>query len=112
MSEASDLFANRLRPVLAKTTLSLVEKKMFGGIGFMLSGNMLIGTTAKGDLLVRVDPMTMDAALTKPGAYAMHMGSKAMRGFLAVRADALPDDRTIAGWIDYARRYVETLPAK
>ena len=112
MTAASDALADRLRPVLARTKLALIEKKMFGGAGFMLNGNMLIGTTAKGDLLVRVDPDTMSEALTKPGAYAMHMGSKVMTGFLAVRADALPDDRTIRGWIDHARRYVETLPAK
>jgi TfoX/Sxy family transcriptional regulator of competence genes len=112
MTAASDALAARLRPVLARTKLALVEKKMFGGSGFMLGGNMLIGTTARGDLLVRVDPDRMDETLTKPGAYVMQMGSRTMTGFIAVGADALPDDRTIRGWIDYAQRYVETLPAK
>lgn len=112
MTAASDALAARLRPVLARSGLAVVEKKMFGGVGFMLDGNMLIGTTAAGDLLVRVDPGKLDAVLTKPGAYPMQMGSRAMTGFVAVRADALPDDRTIADWIAYARRYVATLPAK
>jgi TfoX/Sxy family transcriptional regulator of competence genes len=110
MTAASDEMAARLRPQLK--SIGVVEKKMFGGAGFMLDGNMLIGTTAKGDLLVRVDPQKMAAALTESGAYAMHMGSKAMTGFVAVRADALSDDRTIRRWIDYCLRYVKTLPAK
>ena len=55
MSAASDALADRLRPLLAGKP-GVVEKKMFGGIGFMLRGNMAIGTTAKGELLVRIDP--------------------------------------------------------
>jgi TfoX/Sxy family transcriptional regulator of competence genes len=100
---------DRLRPLVPK---GLVEKKMFGGLGFMLNGNMLVGTTAKGALLVRVDPEKMDAALARPGAYAMHMGARPMTGFIAVDPDALPDAASIKDWIDYARAYVKTLPAK
>ena len=85
---------------------------MFGGLGFMLHGNMLVGTTAKGALLVRVDPDRMAEALERPGAEPMHMGPKVMTGFLAVRPEALPDDASIKGWIDYALAYVKTLPAK
>ena len=62
MTAASDAMAERLRPVLEKTQLEVVEKKMFGGVGFMLNGNMLIGTTAKGALLVRVDPQNVEEA--------------------------------------------------
>jgi len=100
VTAASDALAARLRLVLAKTTLTLAENTMFGGVGFLLNGNMLIGTTAKGHLLVRVDPAKMEQALTKPGAYPMHMGAKVMTGFIAARTDALPDDRAITGWID------------
>ena len=108
MTAASDLMGERLRPLLG----GLVEKKMFGGLGFMLNGNMLAGTTAKGALLVRVDPARMDEALRRPGAYAMHMGDKVMTGFIAVDPGALPDAVAIKDWIAYARAYVETLPAK
>jgi TfoX/Sxy family transcriptional regulator of competence genes len=108
MTAASDAMGERLRPLLK----GLVEKKMFGGLGFMLNGNMLVGTTARGALLVRVDPGKMDEALKRPGAYAMHMGDKVMTGFLAVEPDALPDDASIKDWIAYARAYVKTLPAK
>ena len=112
MTAASDAMADRLRPVLAKKKLTLVEKPMFGGLGFMLNGNMLIGTTAKGALLVRVDPDKMDEALARPGAYAMHMGSRVMTGFIAVDPNALPDAASIKDWIAYARAYVKSLPVK
>ena len=110
MSAASYAMGDRIRPLLAG--LEVVEKKMFGGIGFMLDGNMLIGTTAKGALLARIDPARMDEALARPGAGPMHMGSKVMTGFLAVAPDALPDPASIKAWIDYCLAYVKTLPAK
>jgi len=104
--------AARLRPLLQKTKLAVVEKAMFGGIGFMLDGNMLIGTTAKGMLLVRIDPERLDEALARPGAEPMHMGPRVMTGFLAVGTAALPDDASLKSWIDYCLAYVRTLPAK
>lgn len=109
MTAASDAMGDRLRPLVPR---GLVEKKMFGGLGFMLNGNMLVGTTAKGALLVRVDPEKMDEALARPGAYAMHMGPKVMTGFIAVEPQSLPDAAAIRDWIAYARAYVKTLPAK
>ncbi len=109
MSAQSDALATRLRPLLA--TRPLVEKKMFGGIGFMLNGNMAIGTTAKEELLVRIDPQKQAEALARPGAYQMHMGSRPMTGFIAVTTDHL-DDPSLADWIAYSLGYAETLPPK
>jgi len=109
MTAASDAMGERLRPLVPK---GLVEKTMFGGLGFMLNGNMLIGTTAKGALLVRVDPEKIDTALKRPGATAMHMGPRAMTGFISVDPKALPDAKAIKDWIAYAQTYVKTLPAK
>src|SRR5258708_25637213 len=80
VTAASDAMGDRLRPLVPK---GLVEKKMFGGLGFMLNGNMLVGTTAKGALLDRVDPDKTGEALERPGAYAMHMGPTGMTGFIA-----------------------------
>jgi TfoX/Sxy family transcriptional regulator of competence genes len=111
MSAASDEMGARLRPLLGKTKLKLEEKKMFGGLAFMLSGNMLIGTTAKGALLVRIDPDKADDAI-ELGAEPMHMGTRIMTGFMAVPPEALPDAAAIERWIDYCARYVKTLPAK
>ena len=109
MTAASDALGERLRPLVPR---GLVEKKMFGGLGFMLNGNMLVGTTATGALLVRVDPDKMDEALDRPGAYAMHMGPRVMTGFIAVDPASLPDAAAIKSWIAYASKYVKTLPAK
>jgi len=102
---------DRLRPLLSRQR-GLVEKKMFGGIGFMLNGNMLIGTTAKGHLLVRVDPAKQAEALQRPGAYEMHMGPRPMSGFVAVDEEGTSDDAALENWIAYAGKYVKTLPPK
>ena len=109
MSVQSDALGARLRPLFVSRPL--VEKKMFGGIGFMLNGNMAIGTTAKGDLLVRIDPARQDEALARPGAYQMHMGTRPMTGFIAVASDHL-DDAALADWLAYSLSYAETLPPK
>ena len=109
MSAQSDALGARLRPLLASRPLA--EKKMFGGIGFMLNGNMAIGTTAKGDLLVRIDPARQAEALARSGAYQMHMGTRPMTGFIAVGADHL-EDAALADWLAYSLSYAETLPPK
>jgi TfoX/Sxy family transcriptional regulator of competence genes len=109
VTAAADRLAGRLRPLLEKA--GVVEKKMFGGIGFMLAGNMLIGTTAKGALLVRIDPDKAEEALSR-GAELMHMGPRVMSGFVSVDAAKLPDDAALENWIAYATKYVKTLPAK
>jgi TfoX/Sxy family transcriptional regulator of competence genes len=109
MSAASDELGARLRPLLKK--LDVEEKKMFGGIGFMLNGNMVIGTTAKGALLVRIDPDKADDALAR-GAELMHMGPRVMSGFVSVDVKKVPDDAALKDWIAYASKFVKTLPAK
>lgn len=108
MTAASDALGDRLRPLLPK---GLAEKKMFGGLGFMLNGNMVIGTTGKGALLVRVEPQAVDVALER-GAELMHMGSRVMTGFVSVDPSALPDAAAIRQWVAFAVDYVKTLPTK
>ena len=110
MTAASDAMGARLRPLLAKKKLALEEKQMFGGLGFMLDGNMLIGTTAKGALLVRIDPAKADEAAAR-GAEPMHMGPRLMSGFMSVEPGPLTD-AGLKSWVDYCLAYVRTLPAK
>ena len=110
MTAASDALAIRLRPLVGMKA-GIEEKKMFGGLGFMLHGNMLIGTTAKGALLVRIDPEKADDALAR-GAELMHMGPRVMSGFVSVDVKKLPDDQSLKDWIAYATKFVKTLPAK
>jgi TfoX/Sxy family transcriptional regulator of competence genes len=111
MSTASDIMGDRLRPLLAGTP-DIVEKRMFGGIGFMFRGNMAIGTTARGALLVRVDPAKQAEALARPGAFEMHMGPRPMTGFIAVDEEGTPDDDALRDWIAYAMKFAGTLPPK
>ena len=111
MTIASEALAKRLRPIMAKLP-GVVEKKMFGGIGFMHLGNMAIGTTAKGDLLVRIDPARQAAALSRDGAYQMMMGEREMKGFIAVGEDGTRSIADLKDWVAYAMKYVKTLPPK
>ena len=111
MTIASDALAKRIRPLLARRQ-GIVEKKMFGGTGFMLFGNMAVGTTAKGEMLVRVDPKKQDVALKRAGAFQMSMGERAMSGFVAVSADAVTDIDELKSWVSYALDYAKTLPPK
>ena len=111
MTAGSDAMAARVRPVLASKRLELIEKRMFGGLGFMHNGNMLVGTTANGALLVRVDPEKVSEAITR-GAEPMHMGPRLMTGFMAVGPSALPDAAAIEAWVEFCLAYVRTLPVK
>lgn len=111
MSIPSDALAKRIRPILARKP-EIIEKKMFGGIGFMFNGNMAVGTTAKGELLVRIDPAKQPAALARPGAFQMMMGEREMKGFIGVTAAVAEDPDELKAWIKYALDYTRTLPAK
>ena len=111
MSLASEELSDRIRTLL-DAHLAITEQKMFGGRCFMLSGNMLVGPMKDGSLLVRVGKERYDDALALPGARPMTMGSKTMSGFVEVSGDVLEDDEVLLDWIELARSFVETLPAK
>ena len=110
MSEASDAVGKRILAHFGPS--ALVEQKMFGGVGYMLNGNMVAGSTAKGAFMVRVDPDRIDEALSRPGAYQMHMGERPMTGFIGVSDDEIEDDDAFNGWLDFAFAYVRTMPPK
>ena len=111
MSLASEELSDRIRTLL-DPRLATTEQKMFGGRCFMLNGNMLVGPMKDGGLLVRVGKEGYEAALALPGARPMTMGSKTMSGFVEVSGDVLEDDEVLLDWIELARSFVETLPAK
>lgn len=100
--------AEQVRSALAPAA-KVTEVKMFGGIGFMLAGNMLAAVSDRG-LLVRVGKDAAPKALTRPGATPMIMNGRTMTGYIRIR-DAL-DARKVQSWIRLARAFVETLPAK
>lgn len=99
----------RLRTALNDERIS--EQKMFGGVCFMLSGNMLVGTSKRG-LLVRVGKEAHDAAAALPDAAAMEMGGRAMQGYVFVAPEGTRTERDLNAWINRARAFVDTLPPK
>ncbi|HWC12587.1 MAG TPA: TfoX/Sxy family protein [Acidimicrobiales bacterium] len=102
--------AHRIREQLGPRP-DLTERKMFGGIGFMTSGNMLVGVIA-GDLICRVGPQATHDALAQPGARVFDMTGRPMSGWVVVAGDAVAQDADLAAWIARSERFVETLPPK
>ena len=101
--------AERMRVALAGTG-ALREVKMFGGLCFMLNGNMVAGTSKRG-LLVRVGKDQQSDALARPGAKPMEMTGRPMEGYIFV--DPPPrEDRLLQEWLDLAVAFVKTLPPK
>ncbi len=102
--------AERIRTELAGLS-DTGEIRMFGGICFMLNGNMVAGTMKDGALLVRVGADGLAVALARPGATRMDMGGRQMKGYVLVSPDHL-DDAALREWLAVAKRHVDTLPPK
>lgn len=77
-----------------------IEKKMFGGIGFMVGGKMAIAASGKGGIMVRVDPDESESLCAGTGVERMVMRNKPMDGWLRVQADQLDSDAELTAWID------------
>lgn len=103
--------ADRIRAALGDRP-NLREQKMFGGVAFMLNGNMLVGPIKGGGLLARVGKDAYSEALTRPGASPMMFTGREMPGFVEITGDVLEDPDTLAEWIALAEAFVGTLPAK
>ena len=92
------------------------EKRMMGGVCFMLSGNMIGGAhrekTGEGLFMFRVGKEREADALARPGARPIEMGKRRMGGMVFVDEEACPDDKTLAGWVALALSFVTTLPPK
>ncbi len=102
----------RIDKVLKAEGIEAEQKKMFGGAAFMVNGNMSVGITNKGDLMVRVDPERIDEVLEWPGADRMSMGNKVMKGFLFVDTNAVESDAALKKWIKLSLQYIQKLPPK
>jgi len=103
--------ANRLREALAGERVT--EKKMFGGLAFLIGGNMSVSASGQGGLLVRVDPDQTDALLREPGAEEFDMGGRGpMKGWLRINPSVLDDDKTLGAWVKRGVAYAKSLPPK
>ena len=90
---------------------SLSEREMFGGLGFMISGNMACGINGE-DLIVRVGPDAYEAALLQEGVSQFDMTGRPMRGWVIVQGSALPSDAELDYWVQKGVSYARSLPAK
>lgn len=106
----SESLAARIRDVLARTK-GVEEKKMFGGVGFLLNGNMLVGVW-KHSLIVRLDPEEGAEALRTPHVRPFDITGRPMKGWVLVEPEGIDLDEQLKEWIARATRFVETLPAK
>jgi TfoX/Sxy family transcriptional regulator of competence genes len=102
--------AARIRQHLARRK-NVQEKKMFGGVGFLLNGNMLVGVW-KDSLIVRLGPDNHDDALLEPHVREFDITGRAMKGWVLVEPEGVEDDDQLKGWIERATKFVRALPAK
>jgi TfoX/Sxy family transcriptional regulator of competence genes len=103
--------ANRLRELLGDED-GIAEKKMFGGLAFLLHGNMSVSASRNGGLLARIDPADTDAALARPHVSLMEMGGRTMDGWITVTPEGVRTKRDLAAWVKRSVKYVKTLPPK
>lgn len=101
--------AERIRSEL--DGIPVVEKKMFGGVGFLLKGNLACGVN-KNDVIVRVDPEKHLGLLKKPHARPFDMTGRPMKGWLLIEAEGVKTDKQLSAWIKEGVEFASTLPAK
>ena len=102
--------ADRVRQTLGKQR-GLIEKRMFGGVGFLLRGNLLVGIWEQ-SLIARLGPDEAAKALAEPNVREFDVTGRPMRGWVVVDPDGLERDEQLAAWLARAQEFVETLPAK
>ena len=103
--------ANRLRELLAGED-AVTEKKMFGGLAFLVHGHMSVSASGQGGLLARIDPGETDAVLSKEHVSRMEMGGRSMDGWLRVAPEGIRTKRQLEPWVKRSVTYVKTLPPK
>ena len=103
--------ANRVRELVAGEP-GLTEQRMFGGLAFLLGGNMAVAASGQGGLLVRVDPSKANELIASTGAEPMVMRGRAMQGWLRVDADDVRTKRQLSRWVNLGTAYASSLPPK
>jgi TfoX/Sxy family transcriptional regulator of competence genes len=103
--------AERIRRLVADEP-SLTEQRMFGGLAFLIGGNMAVAASGQSGVLVRVDPTESDALTASSGAEPMIMRGREMKGWLRVGTDDVADDDELARWVRIGVAYARSLPPK
>jgi TfoX/Sxy family transcriptional regulator of competence genes len=103
--------ADRIRELIG-TERALTEKKMFGGLAFLIGGNMAVAASGQGGIMVRVDPEESDTLVDKTNAYPAVMRGTPMQGWLRVDAEHLRTKPQLAKWVELGTKYARSLPPK
>lgn len=106
-----EALADRIRRLLADED-DVVEKKMFGGLAFLIGGHLAVGASGQGGLLARVDPAESDELVETTSARPMEMRGRELRGWLRVDADDVAADAELAAWVERGAAYARSLPPK
>jgi TfoX/Sxy family transcriptional regulator of competence genes len=106
----SESLAQRIREIIGGMR-NIVEKRMFGGVGFLMSGHMTVGVW-KTSLIVRLDPADYHAALQQPDVVEFNITGRPMKGWIMVEPDGLATDEHLAQWVEQAIEFVRGLPEK
>jgi TfoX/Sxy family transcriptional regulator of competence genes len=103
--------AERVRKLIGNDP-GLTEKKMFGGLAFLMGGNMAVGVSGQGGLLVRVDPQESDELVAATSAYPMEMRGRQMQGWLRVDSEDVEGESELASWVERGATYARSVPSK
>ncbi len=103
--------ANRVRELISGED-GVVEKRMFGGLAFLIGGNMSVSVSGQGGLLLRVDPAETDALVSRPHAERFVMRGRAMAGWLRIAPEGVGTQRQLERWVARGVRYARSLPPK
>jgi TfoX/Sxy family transcriptional regulator of competence genes len=103
--------ANRIRELVGGEK-GVTEKKMFGGLAFLVAGNMAVAASGQGGILIRVDPEQSPKLVSTTAAEPMVMRGKAMDGWLRVKASDVATKRALSAWVKRGVTYARSLPAK
>jgi TfoX/Sxy family transcriptional regulator of competence genes len=106
-----EALADRIRELIV-TESDLAEKKMFGGLAFLIGGNMAVAASGQGGLMVRVDPAESDALVSTTKARLVEMGGRQMQGWLRVDTEHVRTKRELAKWLELGTTFARSLPAK
>ena len=106
-----EALAERIRGLVA-TEPNVTEKKMFGGLSFLVGGNMAVAASGQGGLLVRVDPAETDQLLASTPATLMEMGGRSMAGWLRVASEHVQAADALEEWVGRGISYARSLPPK
>jgi hypothetical protein len=103
--------ADRIRALIADAP-DITEQRMFGGLAFLVAGNMSVGVSGQGGLMVRVDPTTTEALLSEPHARPFEMRGREMKGWLRVDPEGVRTSGELEPWVRRGVGYARSLPPK